>query len=50
MVIKTLCFTQSSFLVKKEIDMIQEALSMTFASQAQSRVSNTKPESRLNIK
>jgi len=30
--------------------MMQEALSMTFASQAQSRVSNTKPEPRLYIK
>jgi len=36
--------------VEKETDMIQEALSVTFASQAQSRVSNTKLESRLNIK
>jgi len=48
--IKTLYFIQSNFLVKKEKDMIQEALSVTFASQAQSRVSSTELESHLNIK
>jgi len=36
--------------VKKETNMIQEALSVTFASQARSHVSNTKLEPRLNIK